>query len=415
MRSDKLGEAAPLPDPPKNTSNQSKTVGEVLKDRAIVCLAFGQGLVWASLFYVFPASLLFWEADLGWSKTEITLAITLAVFASAISAPIAGRIIDRGYGATQIGVSAALGGSCLVCLSMVTEVWQFYALWVLIGICLAGCLYEPCFAMIVRARGVEAKRAITWVTLIAGFAGSLSFPSVYWIFSAVGWRSGLVVIGVFVVLFVAPLLAAGAAMLGRASSSEPTEDSQRSYLVSRKFWFLGLGFALIGLVHGALLHHLLPLLAERDVPIRTAVFAVSCIGPMQVLGRLAMVALQKRVSTHHIAVCAFVAIAISSALLLVAGAHIGIIGAFVMLFGGAYGTISILRPLIARDILGEDAFGAKSGGLAFLYLTASAVSAYFGAAVWSALGYNELLLILIGFVVLGGVFYIASRKAGSLD
>ena len=57
------------------------------KDRAIVLMAIGQIITWAGLYYVFPALLLRWEQDLGWSKAELTAAITLAVFVSALTAP----------------------------------------------------------------------------------------------------------------------------------------------------------------------------------------------------------------------------------------------------------------------------------------------------------------------------------------
>ena len=41
-----------------------------------------------------------------------------------------------------------------------------------------------------------------------------------------------------------------------------------------------------------------------------------------------------------------------------------IIFGFVVLFGSAFGTVSILRPLLTREILGQRNFGAKSGVLA---------------------------------------------------
>jgi len=382
----------------------------VLKDRAILQLAFGETLVWAGLLYVFPATLLRWEADLGWAKSDLTLAITIAVLASAFAAPVAGRIIDKGLGPSQIGASTAIGGIALVLLSTVTELWQFYTLWLIIGFCLAGCLYEPCFAMVTRARGASAKQAITWITLVAGFAGTVSFPVVHFLSEAFGWRTALVIIGGFVTFIVAPILWSGAKNLGELGVKPKAESSQKHYLKSRVFWMLGLGFALIGLAHGATLHHLLPILSERGFALETAVLAAACIGPMQVVGRLAMVAVQSRVSSHVIALAAFASIAGSIIMLNFAGANVVMIGLFVLLFGSAYGTISILRPVIARDVLGEEAFGSKSGTLALMYLTASASSAYLGALIWGLGGYDAMLWTLIACVILGALTYAAARR-----
>lgn len=126
------------------------------RDPAIYLLALGQTLAWATIYYVFPALLLRWEQDLGWSKAELTAAITIAVLVSAAAAPITGRIIDRGNGATLVGVSVLTGGVGLFLLSFVVERWHFYAVWVLMGLAMSGSLYEPCFALLCLGN------SITW-------------------------------------------------------------------------------------------------------------------------------------------------------------------------------------------------------------------------------------------------------------
>jgi hypothetical protein len=137
-----------------------------VKDRPILLLATAQTLIWACLYYSFPALLLHWEQALGWSRADLTAAITLAVFVSAICSPLYGRLIDAGKGAVMMTTAAILGGFCLLLLTQVEYRWQFYLVWGVVGVCMAGSLYEPCFALITRARGEHAKRAIIMVTLI---------------------------------------------------------------------------------------------------------------------------------------------------------------------------------------------------------------------------------------------------------
>lgn len=155
-------------------------------DLAIYLLAIGQTFAWASIYYVFPALLLRWEQDLGWSKADLTAAITMAILVSALVSPVAGRIIDRGHGPILVGVAALIGGLGLVLLSFVNQQWQFYAVWVLMGIAIAGCLYEPCFALVTRSRGVNAKQAIILITLAAGFASTISYPLAHILAEALG-------------------------------------------------------------------------------------------------------------------------------------------------------------------------------------------------------------------------------------
>jgi predicted MFS family arabinose efflux permease len=84
--------------------------------------------------------------------------------------------------------------------------------------------------------------------------------------------------------------------------------------------------------------------------------------------------------------------------------------AFVILFGGAYGVVSIIRPVIARNLLGERNFGAKSGGLALVYLAGSASAPFVGALVWSRGGYDLVLPGLILLSVAGLVLYVLAHR-----
>ncbi len=384
------------------------------RDRPILVLAFSQTLVWAGLYYIFPASLLRWEAALGWSKTELTYAVTIATLASAAASPIAGRIIDAGHGSRLMGVSSVVGGAGVVTLSQVTQLWQFYALWLLIGTMLAGCLYDACFSLVTRARGADAKRGIIIITLVAGFAGTVSFPTVHFLSEAMGWRAATATMGATVIIAVAPMQWLGARAVERNPSSPTRRTSRReagyAFLRSPVFWLLGFGWAVLALVHGATLYHLLAILAERGIAPGMAVLAASGIGPMQVVGRIAMVTFQRFLSNHAFALMSFAMLGGSVLLLNFSGSNVALVATFVLLFGSAWGMVSILRPVIARDVLGEERFASKSGSLSLLYLAAVAASAYFGAAVWSIGGYGLLLVVLAGMAAFGAGLYATSNR-----
>ncbi|MEC8792663.1 MAG: MFS transporter, partial [Pseudomonadota bacterium] len=59
-------------------------------DRAIWQMAAAQTIIWAALYYVFPAMLPAWEAAFGWSKTTLALAFSLALVTAAVFAPLVG-------------------------------------------------------------------------------------------------------------------------------------------------------------------------------------------------------------------------------------------------------------------------------------------------------------------------------------
>ncbi|MEL7430530.1 MAG: MFS transporter, partial [Pseudomonadota bacterium] len=158
-----------------------------MPERAILFLAIAQTLIWASASYIFAALLLWWEADFGWSRTQLTGAFTAALLVSAVSAPFVGRLIDARRGALVMGVSTLLAGFLVASLALVTDLWQFYMVWILIGLTISGCLYEPCFAILTKARGPAGRKAIVVITLVAGFASTISFPVANGIAAAADW------------------------------------------------------------------------------------------------------------------------------------------------------------------------------------------------------------------------------------
>ena len=392
----------------------------MVKDRAVILIALGQIVVWAGLFYIFPALLLKWEQSTGWSKSSLAGAISVAVFASALLAPLVGRLIDAGKGPQTMAASAFIGGICLYFLSHITTLWQFYFFWALIGATLAGCLYEPCFALITRARGDQARRTILNVTLIAGFASSISFPLANSLTDLYGWRIALQIFAALVIFLGTPLVWFGAkamepkgsvdtSRVGDTGSEKPREN-YRQFLWSRLFWLLAIGFALLGVVHGVTLHHLLSILDDRGLHSEVAIVAAAFIGPMQVGGRLVIMACGNRVSNHAIGVSCFIAMAVSIVALWFAGNVPVLLVTFVILFGGGYGMVSVVRPVLARDVLGEQNFGTKSGALATLYLSGTAIAPYLGALVWTAGGYDLVLTLCIVLAGAGLICYALAQR-----
>ena len=374
--------------------------------RIVWPLAIAETIVWAAMFYSFPALLLVWERDLGWSKTELSGAFTLSLVVSAVLAPAVGRLIDHGLGRFVFTGSALLGAALLVLLSRVTELWQFYLVWLGLGVAMGGALYEPCFAVLTRAMGARAKRAITLVTLVAGFAGTVSFPSAYVLVGIAGWRGAILTFAVAVAFVAAPLIWHGSRLAeqGRDAQAHTASPGTRETLVilrSATFWFLAVAFAMIALEHGILLTHLLPLLDERGIHGETAILAAAMIGPMQVAGRLAMMAAERHVSNLGIAVACYIALGIAALSLLGTIAVPTLLVAFVLFQGSGYGVTSIVRPVITAEFLGRKNFGVISGLLALPFIMATAASPTVAAFVWEGGGYNRVILFAILTAVVG--------------
>ena len=384
---------------------------------AILPLAVAETLLWAALYYAFPALLPVWEEDLGWSRDEISGAFTASLVVMAVMAPRAGRIIDRGKSGTMFLWAIAAGAALLVLLGLVREVWQFWAVWIAIGAVNACILYEACFAIITVTLGSRARAGITIVTLVAGFAGTVCFPSYYLLNELLGWR-GAVFVFAGITLFVSlPLAAGGLRLIERhrapAAETPPAVGSEaRAVLREPAFWWIGLAFGTVGLTHGMMISQIRPILGEAGLAVTTAVLVASCFGPMQVLGRIAIVAIGDRISTFATGTGAFFCMAIGLMALISAGAAPFLAIAFVVPYAAAWGVFSIVRPVLTADFLGRAGFGAISGMVAVPFTLGSAGGPFLAARIWESAGsYAPVLWLGFGLVLMGWVLILAARKS----
>lgn len=366
-------------------------------------LAIAQTAIWASIFYIFPALLPTWERNTDWTKTELTGAFTLALLVAALTSPLAGRLIDRGFGRELMLVGTLLGIASLLVLSQVQTLLQFYAVWLVLGLSMSASLYEPCFANLIRHLTDKAKPTITRITLLAGLAGTVAFPTAHWLTSIMDWQQAVMVFAAGVTLTTLPLTAIGLTRLQKQFpvSKPPATERKNRPPYSAVFWYLAVAFLIISFVHGMIITHLLPLLAERSVPVASAVFIASCIGPMQVFGRLVMVATERHVSTQLTNMACFLGMAIGVTALTFAGSSLWMIGVFVLVHGSAYGVNSIVRPVLTREVLGNKNFGEISGRIGGLSILGTAIAPFTGSLIWQAAGYSAMLILSIILLLAG--------------
>ncbi|MCY4468198.1 MAG: MFS transporter [Thiotrichales bacterium] len=361
-------------------------------------LAIAETIVWAAMYYSFPALFPTWERELGWSKTELSFAFTLSLVVSASLVPVAGRLIDRGLAREIFAGGAVLGAVLLALLSAVTELWQFFCIWVGLGVAMSSTLYEACFAVLVRSTGDRARRAITIVSVVAGLAGTVAFPSAHFLTGAFGWR-GTVLIFAAVVAAVAVPLVWSACRRAEAQATmhapSPSPHAAQALAVARTpvFWLLALAIFLAALDHGMLVSHVLPILDDRGIDAGLAVTAASFIGPMQVAGRLALMAAERFATPLAASAGCFAMMALAGTCLLHAGTVPALLVGFVVLQGAGIGVASVMRPVITVELLGRKNFGVVSGLIGLMHMGGYAIAPSVSALVWAAGGYDRVIIL----------------------
>ena len=268
--------------------------------------------------------------------------------------------------------------------------------------------------------GAERKRAITVVTLVAGFASTLAFPSIHALVGFIGWRRTMWVLAAVVSLVATPLIWFACQTAEQYSNSDqspasPAASETLHVMQKATFWLLAVGFVMIALNHGSLLTHLLPLLNERGIESGMAIFAASMIGPMQVTGRLIMLAVEKHISSLYMFAACFLAMGIASVALLGTNTLPFLLIGFVVFQGAGYGATSIMRPVVIAELLGEKNFGLIAGFLALPYLAAAAAAPTIAALLWQVGGYDVVIAFAGGASVVGLVALLGAATRSRRD
>lgn len=378
---------------------------------AVWLLAVGQTLVYSGSYYAFPALLPDLEAATGWSKAALAAGPTLAFLIMAALTPFAGRLIDRGYGGEMLMLGPVLAALGVAALGVVGSPSGWLLAWALIGLAQAGCLYETCFAFLTRRLGNGARAAITQVTLVAGFAGTLTFPLGHWLGGSLGGQGALLVFAVIVLVGVVPVNVVAVSRLRRQAraaglqAAPEAPGALRAALRRPEFWVISGAVALIWLNHGILLTYVLTLFADQGASAGLAAVAAACIGPAQVAGRLALLMAGARISTAAATLASLGSVVVAGLLLWAAGLAMPLIFGFALLQGAGAGLLSILRPVLTAEVLGRQGFGTVSGAVAVPAILASAAAPSVGAAMLQAGGtglvYGACLAMAVGGFALG--------------
>lgn len=376
---------------------------EVLaRSRAVWALALGQTLGYACLFYIFPALVLFWTRDLGWAKSTLAAGPMLAILIAAGLAPVMGRVVDRGRGPEAMAGGAVSGALSLAGMAMVETQGAWLAAWALNGVAQAACLYEVCFAFLIRRLGPAGRAAIIRVTLVAGFASTVAFPAFAAVAGAYGWRAAAWAAAAVMAGAVAPLHLWGA-MAIRRSGTDPVarvavRDAGPVWRMPA-FWLLALVFALASLNHWMVMSFLVPIFVGQGHGEGLAVLAAACVGPAQVAGRLVLIRFEARIGNARATTLTLGALIGSALILTGTGVGVPLVLCYVVLQGAAMGVMTILRPVLIADVMGPDNYGAVAGAIQVPALLAGAVAPMLGALLLEGPGVWALMVASVGFAL----------------
>ena len=394
-------------------ASADQTPGHLGFKGTVAALAVGQLLVWAVLYYGFSSLVLPMKRDTGWGEATLMGAFTLGLGTWGLASYAVGAAIDAGRGRAVLTWGAVLGAIGCAGWSQVTQPWMLYAVFALLGVASAMLLYEPAFAVLTKRYPTRYPDGIMALTLVAGFASTLSFPAIAGLFKAgLDWRQTLLVLAA-VMLATAPLhawcLRGPALVAAPAHVDEAADATLRQALHQSSFWLMTLCFTLVQFSQAALWAHVMPAFAAKGVSSADGLLVVMAVGPAQVAGRLLYAWIGRGWSPRVLGGVVLATLPVSM-LLFAFGHSLALLLPFAILFGLANGLVTIVRGGLVPLYWGRAHVGRISGLMSAIGQVARATAPLLTAWLLLAVpGYQAVILVL---VLLGVVAFASFWRAG---
>ena len=381
-------------------------------------LSLGQLVSWGLVYYTFPLFVVPMTEELGWSRSSMFGALSAGLLVAGLSSISVGAWIDRGHGRMLMTGGSLFAAVLLMVWSRVDSLPLFYALWIGLGVCQAVILYEPAFAVITRVYGPRYKQAILLMTFLGGLASTFGIPFTLLLVEWIGWRPTLevlaaIMLGVGLVHWLV-VPGPGEAAVPIAAPVPPAAGIVRKSPLAAAvrvpaFWGLVVAFAGYGLAFSAMSFHLIPLLDDRGVPIATVMAIIALIGPMQVVGRVLLMAGQRHVTTIQLGALVYFAFPVSMAMLASGISGVYALVLFAVIYGVANGLITILRGMSVPEFIGPEGYGVVSGALTMPTNVMRAAGPIVASLAWGAFGgYTPVLWGLAGIMVVAAAGFAAA-------
>ena len=392
-----------------------------------IALGFSIGL--------YPVFMLPIESEFGQSRALMSLGLPVALIAAALCSPFIGRLVDRGHPRPLMMVGVLMLAAGLALAGWAPNFAVLALCWiVLVGIGKTVC--GPLPAMTVLANWFVARRN-TMIALAAmgTTAGSaLTPPVAEWLIAELGWRGAFMAFGAAAAILGLPVIAFG--IVGRpedgglfpdgaaappgadrtspaGSAARPLEESApASIAADPRFWFLGVGLALMSGLGVAFLTHLIPFAEERGITREQAVLLLSVNAIASAIGKLVFGGLTDRRGPLRAVWGALGSMWLGWGLMLFGTAPAFAAGAALFALGG--GAMIPCQSGFIAELFGRERFGRAMGLLGPVAMAGPLVFPLVIGAAYDAQGSYQGPMTSVWLVLLvpALLFYFASPERG---
>ncbi len=394
----------------------------------------GMGLSYAMFtvfaFGVFVKPL---EDEFGWTRGELSFAITMTNFAVVIASPCLGFIIDK-YGVRRVLIpSVIMMGLTVASMGLLSaNLWHFYALYFLIPLLGAGTLPQSYSRVLIA--WFSRRRGIALGISLAGFGvGAMLVPIVAQLMiENYGWRMAYAGFAVAVFALALPMavfilkespaemgLQADDAAVGNTDVSAPSvgsdTDSGKNTVSSNtglsstqaarttSYWLILVSFLLVGIGITSIIAHLVPMLIDRGIAPASAALCMSSLALGLIAGRVLAGFLMDYFFAPYVAACFLLGL-LAGIIILATGTSGVLVFVAAVCVGMATGSEISEIAYICSRYFGPRAFGLIYGIMFAAFQLGSMVGAPLMGLYYDQAGdYIGALWVVAGIVVIGTI------------
>lgn len=367
----------------------------------------------------------------GWSRTEMSGAVSLGGLLAAVISPMIGPFVDRRGARLVLCLAVASTGVACMALSLIQSLLLFYVLF--------------CFARMVWAGPFDlglygalnnwfvARRAVaTSIATLAQMSGLVALPLIAQLAmgpaeTGADWRAGWSAVGatVLIVGFVPCwlLLVRRPEDVGLQPDRLVTGDapplveprwSRAEAMRTPAFWLLSLYTVLVYPVQAGVSLHQAPHLIERGIPPIQAATVIAIFSALSAVASFGIGFLPRSWPVRYLMASSAVCLCIGSfGLIGVSSALTAILAAGV--FGVGIGGVMMLLPMAWADYFGRESYGAIRGVVLALQVTAQAAGPLASGMLrdWSG-NYTGSLILFGGLAALAVAAALLARRPRAL-
>ena len=384
-------------------------------------LAITETVSYGVIYYAFTVFITPMQEQMGWTLSQITGAFSVGLFVSGFVTLPVGTWLDK-YGARLLmTIASVLATLLLIAWAFVETIPLFYAIWVLLGVTMAMLFYDPAFVVVANWFSQKRGTALAIVTFVAGFASTIFLPLADYLLNEFGWRMAVLILAIVFGVVTIPL---HAIILRRrpediglepdGTITDPHEEQvkipepsipAKEAIRSRTFLWLTIAFGLSTLASISIRVHFIPYAITTGIDATTAAWLAGFIGITQVIGRLLFAPLEQRFSSKSVTIFTMATLALSFGVLIISQS-LFFVGLFVLIFGGAYGAMILVRPVMLAELYGTAEYGRINSMMAFLMIFVITAAPIGTGILFEWFGSYQPVLWILAFIAVLSVIAI---------